>query len=467
MSSVVSQRLGLFLFVSLVLLSAITSHAQNALKITNITGASHHVLGTGATSPIIYGGIQGDAAPCAAVSETSLCNNCIANNTACNRVRVHAPLYLNIEFTVNAETPAGSQVFFGYNNGGTTSEFTTYQKTTGTLQQGGTGFVKIRWDQLCNAASAGTSGVAFGACAWSVGVTGDDLQLYLSVAPSNNFPEANRTNITLRILAADGNPNPDLLTESDGAPSFGIYSFRAKPGDEKVYFDGGEDFKVLSTCPAEIITARVYFSTDYVTGLDAANYFTGNSVDLPLDANCVPGPEFYVDGLENDVTYMFRISLVDIAGNNIFLSNEIPTDCPVPGNAAGAEAADRLCTWYATPGKVIGLLPEDLNCFIATAAYGSPFHEKLFLLREFRNRFLLTSEFGRRFVKLYYSVGPAAAKVIAENHYLKKITQFLLAPVIGMAWFAMHYGLLGTVVVLISIIVMAVIGVHQIRRGEW
>ena len=38
------------------------------------------------------------------------------------------------------------------------------------------------------------------------------------------------------------------------------------------------------------------------------------------------------------------------------------------------------------------------NCFIATAVYHDTYHTNVALLREFRNNYLLTNYFGRKFV---------------------------------------------------------------------
>lgn len=75
------------------------------------------------------------------------------------------------------------------------------------------------------------------------------------------------------------------------------------------------------------------------------------------------------------------------------------------------------------------------GCFIATAAYGSPLHPKVQLLRDFRDRYLLNNLPGRLFVRAYYATSPAMAAVIAKHQGLRTATRWLLTPlVLGVAY---------------------------------
>lgn len=73
------------------------------------------------------------------------------------------------------------------------------------------------------------------------------------------------------------------------------------------------------------------------------------------------------------------------------------------------------------------------NCFIATAAFGSPLDARIHLLRRFRDRVLLPSYVGRHMVSCYYRLSPPIAAVIAKNGLLKHITRFFLRPVLFVA----------------------------------
>jgi len=77
-------------------------------------------------------------------------------------------------------------------------------------------------------------------------------------------------------------------------------------------------------------------------------------------------------------------------------------------------------------------------CFIATAAYGSPFEPQVALLREFRDRYLLTNAPGRLFVYLYYRLSPPAARFIARHNHLRAAVRVTLLPAVGMATLALY-----------------------------
>ena len=74
---------------------------------------------------------------------------------------------------------------------------------------------------------------------------------------------------------------------------------------------------------------------------------------------------------------------------------------------------------------------DDEGCFIATAAYGSYLSEDVKVLRDFRDRYLLTNSVGTYLVKdIYYQYSPPIADYIAKYESLRLITRWLLTPII-------------------------------------
>ena len=85
------------------------------------------------------------------------------------------------------------------------------------------------------------------------------------------------------------------------------------------------------------------------------------------------------------------------------------------------------------------------GCFIATAAYGSLMEPHVKILREIRDRFLITNTIGNYFVKLYYKYSPPLANFISKHDNLCAIVRIVLFPVVGISWIALKIGLSSTV----------------------
>ena len=92
--------------------------------------------------------------------------------------------------------------------------------------------------------------------------------------------------------------------------------------------------------------------------------------------------------------------------------------------------------------KAAALNPRDINiqnnlsalksspCFIATAAYGTPFAQEIDVLRIWRDKYLAKSMLGRSFVATYYRTSPPVAAFISKRPKLKGLTRLLLTPLV-------------------------------------
>jgi hypothetical protein len=133
-------------------------------------------------------------------------------------------------------------------------------------------------------------------------------------------------------------------------------------------------------------------------------------------------------GLNDNKTYYFVSRAYDIYGNESEDSVElISTDSgasvtPVGDGGGGGGG----------------------GCFIATAAFGSLIEPHVKLLRQFRDRFLLTNAPGKVFVRLYYTYSPPIADVIAAHGSLRLIVRWSLLPLIVLSWMLLHLGVLCT-----------------------
>ncbi len=89
-----------------------------------------------------------------------------------------------------------------------------------------------------------------------------------------------------------------------------------------------------------------------------------------------------------------------------------------------------MSTGTAIVAPVIVSSSSSKSCFIATAAYGSYLHPKVQVLRDFRDRNLLTNPLGQSFVAWYYRWSPGAARGIADRPLLRLVCRSVLTPLI-------------------------------------
>jgi len=115
----------------------------------------------------------------------------------------------------------------------------------------------------------------------------------------------------------------------------------------------------------------------------------------------------------------------------------------------------------------IALYPEttactEINCFIATAAYGSSMEPQVEVLREFRNRFLLDNKAGKTFLHFYNTYSPAAAGFIVKHDYVRAMVRLGLLPIVSVSWVVLKLGSINTLALMLLFI--AFLSCRSLRR---
>lgn len=103
-------------------------------------------------------------------------------------------------------------------------------------------------------------------------------------------------------------------------------------------------------------------------------------------------------------------------------------NCPYCGKEI--QEGERYCWHCENDISKVTDEEEAPKCFIATAAYGTPFAEEINILRNFRDKRIKNNFIGMVFIKFYYKISPPIAKIISKNKFLRKITRVILKPVI-------------------------------------
>jgi len=180
--------------------------------------------------------------------------------------------------------------------------------------------------------------------------------------------------------------------------------------------------------------------TTNVSGL-AGKYRIGYGT--PFDLEELAG-KTEVTGGGVDLDAITYIRIVDVIGDGAeydMYGNEIFDPWPTTGSAGfdldavGVLTSDPTIPWVFSDGT--GSTAEG-GCFIATAAFGSPFERHVVTLRRFRDEYLLKSSPGRTFVRLYYRYSPPLAAIIADSPVLRAIVRVHLVPLVYVSRFLLR-----------------------------
>jgi hypothetical protein len=359
---------------------------------------------------------------------------------ACNTTRINPNLLVTLALT--KDTADGTGIARAKITSGTNSNQDLIIQGT----NDGTS-VTFKWGDIC-----AKMGAADPTCATVTSSSGNTLSVTIYLDKDNGSDidtDEVQAPVTFTIL------NPGTDHNVFGTNTQGIDAFSPYPGDAKVYIEGTNSPSGFSFIYGGTATAmRVFAATTSLNDAHAANSGVTYS-DIAIDSTSSPFhlENNYIDGLENQVSYYFRIAMVD-NGNNIVQYYPEYNDTGNGGSTFGTECTSApdptTCIFSATPTEVLGLLTKDVNCFIATAAYGSSFEPKLKTFRDFRFKVLLRHDWGVWFVKKYYVYGPYAARFIYNKPILRAVTRGLLWPLYAFARLSLRYGFTFSVMLFFS-----------------
>ncbi len=243
------------------------------------------------------------------------------------------------------------------------------------------------------------------------------------------------------VQTTDGNPLPGVaVTFSDEAgststDSSGNYSRTVKEG-----WSG-------TATPSKIGYTFTPVSRDYtnVTSDYSNQDYTGQLIPYTLvisagaGGTTEPAPGSYIYDYGTQVS----VKAVPESGHEFF---QWSGDTP-PGH----EKDNPLKVTLNTNLSLQANFKKKGGCFIATAAYGSPLHPSVRILQDFRDRYLMPSRMGRKFVDLYYRYSPFCTNLIEKHRLLKISAQLNLLPLIILSYTTVHFSPFMTAVMLLFV----------------
>lgn len=146
-------------------------------------------------------------------------------------------------------------------------------------------------------------------------------------------------------------------------------------------------------------------------------------------------------------------------------TGDVPQDHQIDNPLSITMESDKIITANFYSGTSDdGTIGKNPLCFMATAAYCSPSHPYVKILRDFRDRYLMPGKLGRALVDFYYKNSPFAADLIAEHKLLRAAARLNLIPFVALSYSMLHFGPIITAFMLLFIFAIPIFFVRLYKR---
>ncbi|PIT99959.1 MAG: hypothetical protein COT74_07520 [Bdellovibrionales bacterium CG10_big_fil_rev_8_21_14_0_10_45_34] len=398
----------------------------------------------------VYGGVAGSVAACGA----AVCNNCLdtpgSGPTSCNTARINPDGLVTITFI--SDSKAGTAL--AQYTPASSSSAQNLNTVVNSYAVNNTAAVSFYWSELCNKAGLSTDCVT----ATSDSIFSATHVVKIGIDENSDATLDDSLQLHFRIVRGFcdvyGSTSGTLCTSGSER---GISSFQILAGDSKGYLGPivGSPQLGMSVDSVSLERIRAYFvkvpagatanacSTYFPALVNSAEF---RDIAIIVENGVVNFEDSRINDLSNGESYLFRLALVDRAGN----IGQFTSTC--------AEASHLI-----TPDIVYGLLGEEVDCFITTASYGSPLAIEVQTFRKFRDEILHQSEFGKTLTKFYYENSPPFAAWISESETRRGFSRILLYPALVFAKLALSVGFLNLFLVSLVAALFLMFGISYLK----